>query len=450
MSTHQRIRFRLTDYTPLSAFSRQIPSLPEDFLETFLHSLKPDTMVVNHQKSNRRYSPKLLEYFEEKLLVSGIVGVVRNPCFSYGGSTYDVTAEIRSRFDEDTKPWFLCTMLQQHEDLQSSGVSVPEDADSFFDMLLAFRFHAQLRKALQKGWFRTYVRREANDSRMRGAFDAARHIRRNAGLNNGRIACTYRERTEENALNRLILCAWEALFLRYPAMMETALAGDSRLQQAIRELQQTFAGETRRPRSCIAENLKPLHHPYYVEYEALRETCLMILRDESINFFSGTGEEVQSVLFYLPDLWEIYLERLLRQILPEGDTLLTQEGKLYLQGKTARPDFLLERGGRAVLVADAKCKKKFAGEDYDKLIRDMVVWGASQGALLRPKYAAGSVKSSVLSLDSSNPYAAMRIIEGVMPVPSKEGLTLELWQKALETGVKQMLAELYRLVVQET
>ncbi|MBR1382543.1 MAG: hypothetical protein IJ555_01830 [Ruminococcus sp.] len=52
----------------------------------------------------------------------------------------------------------------------------------------------------------------------------------------------------------------------------------------------------------------PISHPYYTEYEDIRKICLSILRGEGVSVMSGSGDEISGILYYIPDLWEEYLE----------------------------------------------------------------------------------------------------------------------------------------------
>ena len=53
----------------------------------------------------------LCRTFNGKNYIGGSVGVVRNRIYRYAEKEYDITLQIKSRFDKDSKPYFLETML---------------------------------------------------------------------------------------------------------------------------------------------------------------------------------------------------------------------------------------------------------------------------------------------------------------------------------------------------
>ncbi|UWV77074.1 McrC family protein [Mycoplasmopsis cynos] len=76
-------------------------------------------------------------------------------------------------------------------------------------------------------------------------------------------------------------------------------------------------------KTTIMKNLNSISHPFYIEYESLRKICLNILRNEGISVFNGdNSNKVKGVLFYIPTLWEIYLEEFLKS---DEYTLSSQE-----------------------------------------------------------------------------------------------------------------------------
>ncbi len=157
-------------------------------------------------------------YKHQKIIgIKGLVGTLHGEV-DYKNTKYDITLEIRSRFDTPGKPYFLMTMLSEamtgvlESDPENNTVKRKSVGDiEVLDVLTVYLFRKAVNTAFRNGLYRTYVRREHNDEKLRGAIDFARHIRLNYGKNSSNVAYTTRERTEDNPLNRLIAYAWEHL-----------------------------------------------------------------------------------------------------------------------------------------------------------------------------------------------------------------------------------------------
>ncbi len=277
--------------------------------------------------------------------------------------------------------------------MKLSDSTVPNSYDEIYDYLLLFWYKEQLQKAMLKGYFRTYRTYRNNDDRLRGSIDVSRHIKQNMGQSNGKISYSYRENTIDNYLNMLIVAAYKHLKKRYCDLVKNNIDNQIELKQIIEFLDSKTCLLDYNP-TIINKNIKKISHPYYTEYEQLRMTCLKILRDESIGFFDANSpQEIKGILFYLPDLWELFLkDEVLSDAIPEDTRIKyqelienfgyeTEEGYDYKQ--VTYPDYVFYIQNRPYMILDAKCKPKWEGvfdghsvsdvmEDYNKCLRDMV------------------------------------------------------------------------------
>ena len=311
-----------------------------------------------------------------------------------GKSVINVSIEIHSRFDRprgydiENKPFFLLTLLTKGK-LKLNNYKVPENTeDSVFDMLLLFQLREHLLEASKKGVYQTYQTFEENGTRIRGAIDFAKHIKLNLGLNNGKVAYRYREKTANNYLNHLIMSAYEYLKEKYPEMVVDNLDSNIDIFRVISLLKNETGYPQYDKRRLISKNLSPITHPYYTEYEQLRKTCLSILRNEGLSLFGGIGKDVSGILYYIPDLWEQYLEN----ILSTTGFVPQKTIKIIDRKFSSRPDFVFEENDRPYMILDAKFKQVWEGihfkedeialnkgttkfenvsSDFDKCIRDM-------------------------------------------------------------------------------
>ena len=411
-----------------------------------------DVNMSETESKQRNKNKELYNIFKNELYFSGIVGVIKkqisvnlengseeleendwdeseeeNPQKKGKILTFNVTLQIKSRLDvADTKgtpgkPYFLSKMLLR-DDIKFSDNNVPESEDELLDYLLLFRFRQQLREALQKGYYRTYRRFYRNDDKLKGSINVAEHIRLNMGRKNGKIAYTYRENTVSNYLNLLLVTAYEYLKRKYYDLVTDNFDGDIELKRAIDFLENEVQDLQTGISMVINKNLKPIAHPYFTEYEQLRMTCLKILRNEGVSIFEGNPEdENQSILFYLPDLWERYIEDKMLTQLPEKTECKPQEKIMNFgyrnenrvaagEGKTDKvtytykqetyPDYVFcdttsSDEWKRFMILDAKFKPKWENilekgsisgvmEDYNKCLRDMCAINANATGVIFP------------------------------------------------------------------
>ncbi|MBQ8079327.1 MAG: hypothetical protein IJ236_05180 [Oscillospiraceae bacterium] len=483
------IKFRMTDYSPLkkAVYDRDaryreavdllksgqnyIPwNVTEAFLMNFLEHFSDlrafgcdGEVRLNKPFKIRRYgwngffeawNPDLFDTYydsnahENRIKgIKGLVGTLHGVT-EYQGREFDVTLEIRSRFDDVDKPYFLWTMLSEvltGVPEISSRNTVRCSAEARIDVMAALTV-LMFRKALNEAWksgiYRTYVRREYNDEKLRGAIDLARHIKLNIGQNNACIAYHTRERTEKEPLNQLILHAWAHIRREYPDAVELmgSLASEEQasFQSAIDSIRARVGSSLPDVRSCMGENQREISSPFYRKYEDLRKLCLDILRDDARGtlFSYGSGEQVSGLLFYIPDLWERFLEnRIGQRLLSTGIRYGAQVQQYYygreedgetFYGMQSRPDYVFCKDGRPVFILDAKFKKfrpfyfysgkhtgilngetaaqkavrqkiyapweaapakaedEASSGDLDKVLRDMLVFGAHAGGVIYP------------------------------------------------------------------
>lgn len=406
--------------------------IKEILLEKFLekNSKKISENICDGSKNNQLYN-----YYNNALYFDGVVGVIKKKDYSIALSeivdkeeddesendklqkiTCDITVQIQSRMDVDEKkgmgkPYFLSTMLLKNK-INFNNDNVPSGEEEIMDYLLLFWFKNQLQEAFLKGFYRTYRRFENNDNRLKGCIDIARHIRLNMGQDNGKIAYSYRENTVNNYLNHLIIAAYEHLKKKYYDIVVDNFDNNMELKSIIDNLRTEIGYSEYGSYQLIMKNLQSIAHPYYTEYEALRKTCLRILRDEGLSLFDGDGDDIEGILFYLPDLWEEYLQENIENeaLGVDGINLKAQDNKTifgFLKDtnknkweykQDTRPDYVFYDVDTPFFILDAKFKPIWANtvikptniprmlDDYDKAIRDMVTINAYAAGVIFPMY----------------------------------------------------------------
>lgn len=310
---------------------------------------------------------------------------------NYAGylSVGDVRLEIRSRFSEQDKDYFLHYLLLRVFCGHFLNYEYQTDREDGL-ALLPLLFPYYLKKALSKGVFRTYVNVEYNEQKMKGALDAARHLRLNTPFN-GKIACRSRERLADNPVMWLVRLTIEVM--KHDRDLGHILRGDPETLMNVRTIIAATPGFSSKDREwIIAANLRILKHPYYFEYEPLRKICIAILRHKRLTYGSG-ARKIYGVLFDMAWLWEQFLGKLLAKGLGSGfhapDNIGRTDGAPVFSDDSqyCYPDFYDDS-----MVLDAKYKSltpgEFRGGDLYQIITYMHILSKNFGVLIYPSRSA--------------------------------------------------------------
>ena len=298
---------------------------------------------------------KILEYNEKenKIQTTNLVGFIGKG---------NVEIEINSRFsgkeNGNEQDFFLYYMLSKVFSANIVNMEVGGGSLKELDLLL-FVFPRLLKSAMQQGMYKKYVKKEYNDSNIRGVININRHIRYN-NPPNGRIAYTTREFSYDNDITQLIRHTIE--YMSTIPMGRALLNSDKEVEQYTRQIIQVTPlyqkGERHR---VITANRTPLSHPYYNRYKALQQICLAILRKEKMSHGS-MHNKVNGLLIDVAWLWEEYIGIIMRE---NGFThhtsktafnLFTRIEEGYEEGKNFQniiPDYVWKQGDKKI-IADAK------------------------------------------------------------------------------------------------
>lgn len=443
-------------------------------LEKLLERFGNASLSIN--KSSQTKNIKIYDKFNDKYYFGGIAGVANIENFEIALSedeepiTIDVVLNVTTKFDKNDngQPYFLATMLLQDK-LDLGKNTVPSDEEEIYDFLLLFWFKEQLENAMLRGFFKTYRRFEKNDSRLKGTIDIARHIRENIGRDNGKIAYNYRESTINNYMNALIVAAYDHLKQKYYKLVTDNIDSDHDILGAISYLRQ----ETKYSKEMLSGVLKeasrkPISHPFFIEYEELRTTCLRILRDEGVSIFEGADQDVKGVLFYVPDLWENYVERKLITYFKQF-SVISQNTLRVLSKPTdkngffieTRPDYVFFKDNTPVMVLDSKFRPDWENavfgtklddiskKDYDKCLRDMVDFGCHITGTLFP-FGGDTVEipnnnnTYIHTISKHNCHDLFLTIPFVIPEIEKD-TKFDTWAEKLEENSKNAVGILSKI-----
>lgn len=334
----------------------------------------------------------------DKLTTYNIAGFV---------GTQNTLLSIRSRFAHDNgDDYFLHYMLQKVFNINISTLEHATDRNNAFQFL-PYLFKYYFLRALSQGLYKKYVWNKYNDSKVKGTIDIARHIKHNF-IFTGNIAYNVREHSYDNNINQLIRHTIEYIsnLKMFSMMLESDDMAD--LVQNIRSITPTYSEKNRQ--QVINNNLKSDIHPYYSEYEPLRQICLQILMEDDELKYGRQENKIYGILFDAAWLWEEYLNTLISEIDSSFIHTRNKEGVgmiCMLKNKDnkpkywqAYPDFYSEVLG---IVMDAKYKhangiNQIDSKDRMQIISYMHILGLKKGVFLYPSESYEEPKYSKLHL----------------------------------------------------
>lgn len=314
---------------------------------------------------------------------------------------------IRSRFAKENDDYFLHYMLQKVFNINISTLEHATDRNKAFQFL-PYLFKYYFLQAMSQGLYKKYVWNKYNDSKVKGTIDIARHIKHNF-IFTGNIAYNVREHSYDNNINQLIRHTIE--YISNLKMFSMMLESDDMIDlvQDIRSITPTYSEKNRQ--QVINNNLKSDIHPYYYEYEPLRQICLQILMEDDELKYGRAENKIYGVLFDAAWLWEEYLNTLVSEI--DSSFIHTRnkskENRIYMlenNGWEAYPDYY---SSALDIVMDAKYKhangiNQIDSKDKMQIISYMHVLGLKKGVFLHPadNKHAGNISYGKLNILEKN------------------------------------------------
>ena len=385
---------------------------------------------------------------------------------SYGERKISITVQIRSRFDSDpNKPFFLLEMLTKGNIRFNSNTFFNSNEDvALYDYLLISILRDHLLKAYQKGVFRSYQSFRDNGMKLKGNIDFAQHIKENMNMSNGKIAYAYREKSVDNYLNHLILESYEHLKRKYYDVVVQNFDMVSEVREVIELLRRETGYPKYKRGSLLKKCENPIIHPYYTEYEDLRKVCLNILRGEGVSIMSGSNDEISGLLYYVPDLWEEYLEsKLINMGVSSQEVIYVLSGNNGFANEF-RPDYVFrDEDDNPYMILDAKYKPEWIKvhrtgkfgrykEDYSECVRNMNAINAYATGVIFP-YRVKDDKKDIEPINMHyvseyNGITSFYTIPICIPQPKSriKKNAFSIWQKSLQVMIEDKVICLRKLI----
>lgn len=328
-----------------------------------------------------------------KIKTTNIMGVISY--FEERKQKKPITISIGSRFDSSEKQNFFIYLLSHVFDFNIVDWKPQTDQTKLWGLLLVFLFVHRLEKAYHQGIFKQYVQKKYIEYNFKGALDIQTHIKRNIPFA-GKVAYKFREMSYDNPVLHLIRYTIDYVHNKHGNLWRGILANKWTVNEAVRVIKEATPSYTPQNRLKIYQtSLKPIRHPFYTEYDKLRNICMRILRDEGLNVYSGAEDRVYGILFDGAWLWECYIAKLLK---PLGFKHLGRyqpdKAEIFAFHKDSKgeyplyPDFYNEE---RFLIFDAKYKRWDEKNEEDKrgdihqILAYMYVTQAKAGGIIFPK-----------------------------------------------------------------
>ena len=308
---------------------------------------------------------------------------------------------IESRFSSGDNDYLFQYLLNRVLDFPNV-VNLETDATRENKMLsiFLFLFPTCLTKAIRKGPFKTYVRKEYNDENVSGIINIDRHISQNIPFL-GNIAYDQREYSYDNFLMQLIRHTIE--FIKKKSYGNKLLSKVKDEVQLIVDATPSY--NPKKFRSVLVENQKnTIRHAYYNEYRSLQRLCILILTNERTQVGLGM-KKIFGILFDGAWLWEEYINSLVNNVFHHPMNKLSREGQYLFSGGKGLiyPDFIgINQENR--IIADAKYKPvdNIGNKDYLQLLAYMFRFDAKRAFYFYPEVE--DVGDKVYWLNSGSSY----------------------------------------------
>lgn len=282
--------------------------------------------------------------------------------FTFEGQEYI----INSRFGKELEAEFFKII---DSSFFSSGSSVAEiNGEIPMDYILYASFISRLKLAKLSGFPSVYKKIPFRDYALHGSLDVKNFIKKDQPFT-GKISSRKSSRVPDEVVARVLLKAYDILvrkntkFALYDKEIKNfLLANANGKMKSIRDID-------------AALNSKSVMNELYKDYKiALQIARIIILQDSRYTNESAVKNLNFGYLLYAPNLFELYVERLIRSVLGEFGGKFSLETQYKIPGSNLRPDFAIkDEEGKILAVLDAKyrhfCNANLGETDCKNLLQ---------------------------------------------------------------------------------
>lgn len=282
--------------------------------------------------------------------------------FTFEGQEYI----INSRFGKQLEAELFKTIDSAF--FTSSSSVTEANGEISMDYILYASFISRLKLAKLSGFPSVYKKIHFRDCALHGSLDVKNFIKKDQPFT-GKISSRKSSRVPDEVVARVLLKAYDILVRKNPKF--------ALYDKEIRNFLLANAnGEMKSVKDInVALNSKSVMNELYKDYKiALQIARIIILQDSRYTNESAVKNLNFGYLLYAPNLFELYVERLIRSVLGEFGGKFSLETQYKIPGSNLRPDFAIkdEKGG-ILAVLDAKyrhfCNANLGETDCKNLLQ---------------------------------------------------------------------------------
>ena len=342
---------------------------------------------------------------------------------------------ISSRFYPNNNDYFLHYMLQKVFSINLLDLKFETKEENIWDIFLLYLFPYYLKKAINQGMYKEYVRKNHNDANLKGAIDINRHIKENIPFK-GTVAYRTREYTFDNRMTQLIRHAQEFIKSRGYSFV---LNNDKETREGHNLININTPSYNKLNRKKVVQNnYRNLNHQYFTEYETLRKICLQILRRDGLSYGEREKNKVYGIVFDGAWLWEEFVNTYLGKKGFIHPTNKNGKNPIYLFEHNTYPRFPDFYNERIVLDAKYKHLNYVDKDDMHQIISYMYILKSQKGGFVYPIKI--SLHNQIINIGVLNGYAGNVYLYGV-GVPSDCNNFNEL-RNAIDTNINNVISVL--------
>lgn len=282
--------------------------------------------------------------------------------FTFEGQEYVIT----SCFGKELEAELLKTIDSAF--FSSGGSVAGASGDIPMDYVLYASFISRLKLAKLSGFPSVYKKIPFRDYALHGSLYVKNFIKKDQPFT-GKISSRKSSRVPDEVVARVLLRAYDILvrkntkFALYDKEIRNFLLVNANGEmKSIRDID-------------TALNSKSVMNELYKDYKiALQIARIIILQDSRYTNESAVKNLNFGYLLYAPNLFELYVERLIRSVLGEFGGKFSLETQYKIPGSNLRPDFAIkDEKGEILAVLDAKYRHFYNSyldeTDYKNLLQ---------------------------------------------------------------------------------
>ena len=264
--------------------------------------------------------------------------------FTFEGQEY----VINSRFGKELEVELLKTIDSAF--FTSDGSVAEVNGEIPMNYVLYALFISRLKLAKLSGFPSVYKKIPFRDYALHGSLDVKNFIKKDQPFA-GKISSRKSSRVPDEVVARVLLRAYDILVRKNPKfglydkeIKNFLLANANGEMKSVKDIN-------------VALNSKSVMNELYKDYKiALQIARVIILQDSRYISENAVKNLNFGYLLYAPNLFELYVERLIRSVLQDefgGKFILETQDKI--PGSNLKPDFLIkDKSGKILAVLDAK------------------------------------------------------------------------------------------------